>query len=97
MQVTITFTALVLIELLNVAYEIRKWHWLMVWSEIITLASYFGSVIFLKGYFDVDLFVQFQFWVKLGLIVCLSMAPVMIAKHIRQRINPPAYLKLTSQ
>lgn len=33
-QVTITFTALIFTELLNVCFEIHNWHYLMVLSQV---------------------------------------------------------------
>jgi phospholipid-translocating ATPase len=49
--VTITFTALIFTELLNVAFEIHRWNKIMVLSELLTLAVYFGSMLLLRGYF----------------------------------------------
>src|SRR3954469_16409001 len=42
--VAITFTALVLCELLNVAFEVNHWHPYMVIAEIITVALYGHSI-----------------------------------------------------
>ena len=49
--VSISFTALVLNELIMVAVEITTWHMLMVVSEIFTLALYVISIAFLPEYF----------------------------------------------
>lgn len=49
--VSITFTTLILTELLNVAFEIHKWHWLMLVSQIVTLAIYILSMALLTSYF----------------------------------------------
>ena len=49
--VSITFTALILTELLMVALTIRTWHWLMLLAEVISLALYIGTLIVLRGYF----------------------------------------------
>lgn len=49
--VSISFTALVLNELLMVALEINTWHRLMIVSEIATLVIYVGSMVFLPTYF----------------------------------------------
>ena len=49
--VSITFTALILTELLMVALTIRTWHWLMLLAEVISLALYIGTLIGLRGYF----------------------------------------------
>ena len=60
--VTITFTALILTELLNVAFEIHKWTKVMVLSEIMTLAVYFISMLILKDYFDILSKIRFRFF-----------------------------------
>jgi phospholipid-translocating ATPase len=49
--VSISFTALVLNELLMVALEINTWHRFMILSEIVTLFVYVGSMVFLPTYF----------------------------------------------
>lgn len=49
--VSISFTALVLNELLMVALEINTWHRFMILSEIATLFIYVGSMVFLPTYF----------------------------------------------
>merc|ERR1711939_1070296 len=45
--VSISFTALVINELIMVAVEITTWHTVMVISEVITLALYIASIAFL--------------------------------------------------
>lgn len=49
--VAISFTALVLNELIMVALEITTWHPYMVMSEVATAVIYFGSMWFLPEYF----------------------------------------------
>ncbi len=49
--VAISFTALILTELLMVALTIRTWHWLMVVAELISLGCYLASLAFLNEYF----------------------------------------------
>lgn len=49
--VAISFTALILTELLMVALTIRTWHWLMVMAELFSLACYLASLAFLNEYF----------------------------------------------
>ncbi|KAJ9097691.1 hypothetical protein QFC21_004728 [Naganishia friedmannii] len=51
--VAISYTALVLNELIMVALEITKWHTYMVMAEVFTLALYIGSMIVLPEYFAV--------------------------------------------
>ena len=49
--VAISFTALILTELLMVALTVRTWHWLMLFAELLSLVIYAVSVIILKNEF----------------------------------------------
>lgn len=49
--VSISFTALVLNELIMVAVEVTTWHTLMILSEVFTLGLYVVSIAFLPEYF----------------------------------------------
>jgi phospholipid-translocating ATPase len=51
--VTITFSALIVCEILNVFGEVHKVNKKMVVSSLLTLFIYFLSIIALKEYFDV--------------------------------------------
>lgn len=52
--VTITFSTLVLIELLNVVSEVNKIKRKMVLSIFITIAVYFASIVLLRQYFQLS-------------------------------------------
>lgn len=49
--VSITFTSLVITELLMVALTVRTWHWLMVLAELLSLSLYIASLVVLRDYF----------------------------------------------
>jgi len=49
--VSISFTSLILTELLMVALTIRTWHWLMLLSEALSLAICIAALIILKDFF----------------------------------------------
>lgn len=53
-MVAVSYTALVLNELLMVAIEITTWHWIMVVSIIGTFLMYAASIPFLGDYFDLE-------------------------------------------
>ena len=53
-MVAVSYTVLVLNELLMVAMEITTWHLVMVLSIVGTFLAYVGSVPFLGDYFDLD-------------------------------------------
>lgn len=48
--VAISFTALILTELLMVALTIQTWHWLMTVAELLSLACYIASLVFLHEF-----------------------------------------------
>ena len=62
--VAISFTALVLTELLMVALTVRTWHWLTVVAELLSLGCYVASLAFLNEYFG-----ELP-WARFWIIVC---------------------------
>ncbi|CAE6365942.1 unnamed protein product [Rhizoctonia solani] len=93
--VAISFTALVLNELIMVALEITTWHLYMVIAEIVTLIFYAISMAFLPEYFDLSFVVSLRFAWKVALIVCVSSVPLWLIKTVRSRVRPATYSKLT--
>ncbi|GAA5931089.1 aminophospholipid-translocating P4-type ATPase NEO1 [Sporobolomyces koalae] len=92
--VSISFTALVLNELIMVAVEITTWHMLMVVSEVFTLALYVISIAFLPEYFDLNFVLSPPFIWKVSLIVGISAAPLWIIKWLKSKFAPTQYAKL---
>ncbi|EMD34906.1 aminophospholipid-transporting P-type ATPase [Gelatoporia subvermispora B] len=92
--VSISFTALILNELIMVALEITTWHIYMVVSEIVTLAIYVLSMAFLPEYFDLSFVLSVRFAWKVAVIVAISAIPLYIIKLIRSRVAPAASSKL---
>ncbi|KAH7333667.1 hypothetical protein B0J17DRAFT_133508 [Rhizoctonia solani] len=93
--VAISFTALVLNELIMVALEITTWHLYMVIAEIVTLIFYAISMAFLPEYFDLSFVLSWRFAWKVALIVCVSSVPLWLIKTVRSRVRPATYSKLT--
>ncbi|KAL4246411.1 Phospholipid-transporting ATPase [Abortiporus biennis] len=92
--VAISFTALILNELIMVALEITTWHVYMVISEVVTLFFYAISMAFLQEYFDLAFVLSGRFAWKVAVIVAISAFPLYIIKLIRSRIAPAASSKL---
>ncbi|EKM76179.1 hypothetical protein AGABI1DRAFT_122765 [Agaricus bisporus var. burnettii JB137-S8] len=92
--VSISFTALVLNELIMVALEITTWHLYMVISEVMTLLVYAVSIAFLPEYFDLSFVVTIPFAWKVAVIVAISALPLWIFKLIRNKVKPSASSKL---
>ena len=66
--VSITFTSLILTELLMVALTIRTWHWLMVAAEVFSLTVYVITLVVFKDYF--------------GKYLEVAMAAAIISKYV---------------
>ncbi|XP_063307716.1 probable phospholipid-transporting ATPase IIB isoform X2 [Pelobates fuscus] len=94
--VAISFTALILTELLMVALTIRTWHWLMVVAEFFSLGCYLASLAFLNEYFDVAFITTLAFLWKVSAITLVSCLPLYILKYLKRKFSPPSYSKLTS-
>ncbi|XP_048385421.1 probable phospholipid-transporting ATPase IIB isoform X1 [Stegostoma tigrinum] len=94
--VAISFTALILTELLMVALTIRTWHWLMVLGEFLSLGCYVASLAFLNEYFDVAFITTVTFLWKVSAITLVSCLPLYILKYLKRKLSPPSYSKLTS-
>lgn len=93
--VAITFSSLVLNELLMVALEVSTWHPVMILSEFGSMLIYILSMYFLKGDFDPSFVWTWGFLGRVMAITAVSFAPLFIIKLIRWTINPPSYVKLT--
>lgn len=107
--VAISFTALVINELIMVALEITTWHTYMVLSELGTAVVYFGSMAVLPEYFgehcvrrgiklttaDMRFVLSSAFAYKVAIIVAISSFPLYVIKAIHRKFNPAAYAKVS--
>ncbi|XP_022415684.1 probable phospholipid-transporting ATPase IIB isoform X2 [Delphinapterus leucas] len=94
--VAISFTALVLTELLMVALTVRTWHWLMAVAELLSLGCYVASLAFLNQYFDVPFIMTVTFVWKVSAITVVSCLPLYVLKYLKRKLSPPSYSKLSS-
>ncbi|CAF4796391.1 unnamed protein product [Rotaria sp. Silwood1] len=93
--VSITFTALILTELLMIALTIRTWHASMIIGEIISFAAYVLSLIIFKSYFDGAFLESWPFIWRVVVITLISCLPLYILKFIQIKFKPPIHEKLT--
>ncbi|XP_077362925.1 putative phospholipid-transporting ATPase IIB isoform X2 [Festucalex cinctus] len=94
--VAISFTALILTELLMVALTVRTWHWLMVVAEFLSLGCYLASLAFLNEYFDLSFITTWPFLWKVSSITLVSCLPLYIIKYLKRKFSPSSYAKLAS-
>ncbi|KAK3325320.1 hypothetical protein B0H66DRAFT_547959 [Apodospora peruviana] len=93
-MVAVSYTVLVLNELLMVAIEITTWHWVMVVSIVGTFLMYVGSIPFLGGYFDLRFLLTVGFLWRVAAIGAISLIPTYAGKVIRRTMKPPSYRKV---
>lgn len=93
--VAISFTALILTELIMVALTVRTWHWLMLFAELLSLVIYVVSVVVLKDEFDEQFITSVPFYWKTLVITLVSCLPLYVLKMLRKKFAPPNYSKLT--
>uniref|UniRef100_A0A7S1TBX7 Phospholipid-transporting ATPase n=1 Tax=Compsopogon caeruleus TaxID=31354 RepID=A0A7S1TBX7_9RHOD len=90
----ISFTALIITELLMVALEIHTWHWVMFAAEVCSLASYVAAIFLLSEVFDRSVIFRAGFLGKVVLVTLVSCLPVTIGKFLKRTFAPPAYSKV---
>jgi phospholipid-translocating ATPase len=100
-MVSVSFTVLVLNELIMVAMEVTTWPWIMIASIVGTGGIYFGSIPFLggggteaKGYFDLGYVASMDFWWKAAVIAAISLLPPYAVKIVGRTLKPPSYRKV---
>jgi len=79
--VTITFSALIVCEILNVFSEVHKVNYKMIISSILTLLVYFMSIGFFRSYFDVS-YITWTFVWKVFALTFASWAPLHLYRII---------------
>lgn len=93
-MVSVSFTVLVINELIMVAFEIVTWHWIMIVSILGTMVIYVGSVPFLEGYFDLGYVWSWAFAWRVAAISAISLIPPYCIKILRRTLKPPSYRKV---
>ena len=92
--VFVTFTVLILTELLMVPLTVRTWHWIMIIAELISLSSYLLTLIILPEYFDGKSIGTGHFLCEVILLTLVSCLPIYILKFVHKKIAPPSHSKL---
>lgn len=95
--VAITFSALIITELLNVASQIEMWNIWIAFSEIISFALYAVCILLLKNYFNLQFIITLDFFWKVLLITAVSWCPLHLTKIIKNKICPPRSYRLQNR
>mmetsp|Transcript_39366 Transcript_39366/g.37840 ORF Transcript_39366/g.37840 Transcript_39366/m.37840 type:complete len:119 (+) Transcript_39366:3054-3410(+) len=94
--VTITFSALIIIELLNVYSVVNKLNWKMILSSVFTFIIYFLSIALLRSYFDTT-YITWQFVIKVVALTMMSWAPLESINFVIKRYFPSREQKIMKQ
>ena len=85
--VTITFSSLIIIEILNTHTAITHFNRIVFASQVLTLVIYFLSIILFRDYIVVSA-IDFAFLQKVAIIVLVAWGPVQLIKVLRKRFDP---------
>jgi phospholipid-translocating ATPase len=91
--VTITFSALICIELLNVFSEINKINYKMIFVLIAAAIVYFLSIVLFKNYFDIS-YISPAFGIKIIMIVAIAWLPIFLVERIIDKCDPSEHKKI---
>ena len=93
-MLSVSFTVLVLNELIMVAVAVTTWHPIMIACILGTGALYAASVPFLGGYFDLAYVASWSWAWRVAAVAAISLVPVWGGKLIRRAVKPPNYRKV---
>lgn len=93
-MVAVSFTALLMNELLMVSIEIITWNMTMFLSELLTFFIYIFSFPYLDEYFDLDFVHSYGFFWRVSIITATALIPPWIGKAVRRKLRPPNYAKV---
>ncbi|KAL3495563.1 hypothetical protein BJX62DRAFT_174418 [Aspergillus germanicus] len=92
--ISVSFTALVINELLMVAIAITTWHPVMIFCLLGTALVYAASVPFLGEYFDLQYVITVDWVWRVVAVAAVAIIPVWAGKLIKQSWSPPSYRKV---
>jgi len=93
--IIINFSALILIELLNLYTELKRPNYLIYLCLILSFVFYAASILLFKEYFDLTI-IDMQFMWKIVLITAIAWIPVHGAKYVVEKFDPSDAAKVES-
>ncbi len=92
--ISITFSALILNELLMICLEINTWHYAMVISEVASFFLYIASIFVMKDSFDLEFTFSTTFLIKVTVITVISFLPLAFIHGMKHLLAPTSATKL---
>ena len=93
-MLSVSFTVLVINELVMVAVAITTWHPVMIGCIVATAAVYGFSVPLLDGYFDLGYVASWAWAWRVLVVAAVSLVPVWTGKIVQRTWKPPSYRKV---
>ena len=92
--VTVTFTALIYLEILNVYLEVTTYHWFMWVSFFSTCIVYLLTILLLNYYLDIYFIFKSNIFWRIPILSFVAWAPFFIFTKIKKRFFPETVEKL---
>ena len=93
--VTVTFTALIYLEVLNIYLSINKYHWFMWVSFASTIVVYLLTILLFNNILDIYfIFEDFVTFIKIPLLSLVAWFPFFVGSFIKKRFFPETVEKL---
>ena len=92
--VSVTFSVLIFVEILNVYTEIQKFHWFMGFALIGTAVTYSLTLIFFTSILDVVFIFKLDIIWRIAAIALACWAPFFMLSGVKRKCFPEEYEKL---
>ena len=92
--VTVTFTALIYLEILNIYLDINTYHWFMWVSFSSTIVVYLLTILILNYYLDIYFIFKLNIFWKIPILSILAWAPFFIFTKLKKKFFPETIEKL---
>jgi len=93
-MLSVSFTVLILNEIIMVAVSVTTWHPIMIMSIVGTGALYAASIPFLSNYYDLEYVASWSWAWRVAAVAAISLVPVWSGKLIGRAWKPPNYRKV---
>jgi len=90
---TITFSALIMVELLDIHSCISNLTWMMIVATIFTVVIYIISIVLFKPLFDIS-YITWPNTLKIIALVLIAWGPIFLVQYLLRKFDPPEHLKI---
>eukprot|EP00768_Dysnectes_brevis_P005685 gnl/Dysnectes_brevis/420_a463_2027.p1 GENE.gnl/Dysnectes_brevis/420_a463_2027~~gnl/Dysnectes_brevis/420_a463_2027.p1 ORF type:complete len:1457 (-),score=699.61 gnl/Dysnectes_brevis/420_a463_2027:62-4432(-) len=95
--VGVSFSTLIVVELLTLGFGIHRWDRWMISSEVVSMLFYVFSLLFMDDYFSLSFIFSVGFWVRVTMVSIVAVLPPFVVKWVAHCISPPTQVKLVAE